>query len=180
MTQTFTEDSQFIGFYGAVASNELQALGFLAQDMLCSAQQSNDSEGGSGDDNKGDDAVAIMGVFFGCLAAAVIAAIICLVAKERNQAMNKIQVISKPEDRERQESEMGLSAVPSRGEAVTITAESDIDGEMFYGDKNDGSRNQADQMSSPDDFGNIPKVKINKLGANQVNGGLIEDNDISE
>ena len=78
---------------------------------------------------------------------------------------------------------MGLSAVPSRGEAVTVTAESEMDGDMFYQDKNDGSReipSRSASLSPPDDFGNIPKVKINKLGAGQTIAGMNEDNDISE
>ena len=84
MTQTFTEDSRFIGFYGAIASNELQALGFLTQDMICAASQTEVVSDDSGEEEEGADGTTILGVFFGVLAAAVIAAIICLVAKERN------------------------------------------------------------------------------------------------
>lgn len=76
---------------------------------------------------------------------------------------------------------MGLSAVPSR-EAVTVTAESDIEADMdMYKDQIVMSGIESHgQLSPHDDFGDMPKVKINKLGSRrQIEPSSMND-DISD
>lgn len=103
LTQTFGEKSRFIGFFGAQTTTEIQALGFLSVDTDCASgiipntggggtssggSQSGGSSANSSEEDEEDDesnTSTALGVGFGICATVIIAVIICLVAKERNQ-----------------------------------------------------------------------------------------------